>query len=188
VEPLGVVTGRHHEGRRGVRTDAEDAEEIGHGGQEDIDALVELGQLAVERFDAMGQRGQRRLGGRGHHIGRSCRPESGSFGDEGRHREALQAASELFRRAVAEVAHLDERVDPGLAGRTLGHHEDPDGLDRTVSRLGAPARPATESGPSGFEGVEGSDLPLARRFWRFGRSTSMTSTPTLRRWRASPAP
>src|SRR6266536_3780752 len=33
-----------------------------------------------------------------------------------------------------------------------------------------------------------SDLPLRRRSWRFGRSTSITTSRRLRRWRASPAP
>ena len=35
-----------------------------------------------------------------------------------------------------QLAHLGEGLDPGLAGRPFGHHEDPDGLDGTVSGLG----------------------------------------------------
>ena len=62
---------------------------------------------------------------------------AGPFGDEGRHGEALHSATELLWGAVAEVAHLDERLGPGLAGRALGHDEDPDGLDGAVSGLGA---------------------------------------------------
>ena len=59
AEPLGVVARSHHEGRRGVGTDAEEAEEIWHGDHEKrFDSLVELGQLAVERLDAMRQRRQ----------------------------------------------------------------------------------------------------------------------------------
>jgi hypothetical protein len=59
------------------------------------------------------------------------------------------------------VTHLDEGLGPGLAGRALGDDEDPDGLDRAVSRLGAPARSATEGGPGGLSGVEGVGLAAA---------------------------
>ena len=95
--------------------------------------------------------------GSGDRVGPELRP----FGDEGRHREALQAATELLRSAVAEVAHLDQGLDPGLAGRALGDDEDPDGLDGTVSRLGAAARSTTQGRPGGFDGVEGIGLAAA---------------------------
>ena len=159
MEALGVVAGRHDEGRRGVGTDAEELEEVGHGGDEEgFDPLVELGQLVVERADPVRQRGQRCLGGRGHRIGRAARTKPFSFGDECGHREAFHAATELFRSAVAEVAHLDQGLAPGLAGRTLGDDEDPDGLDGTVPRLGLALRPTTQGGPGGFDGVEGIGL------------------------------
>ena len=51
-----------------------------------------------------------------------------------------------------------ERLDPGSAGRALGHDEDPDGLDRTVSALGRSLGPARENGPGGLDGVEGVGL------------------------------
>ena len=98
------------------------------------------------------------------------------------HREALQAATELLRGAVAEVAHLDEGLDPGLAGRALGDDEDPDGLDGTVPGLGLALRPTTEGGPGGLDGVEGIGLAgCAGASGDSGRSTSTTSTPTRRR-------
>jgi hypothetical protein len=56
------------------------------------------------------------------------------------------------------VVHLDERLDPGLAGRALGDHEDTDGLDCAVSRLGAAGDSAAQCGPGGFNGVEGIGL------------------------------
>jgi hypothetical protein len=56
------------------------------------------------------------------------------------------------------VAHLDEGLDAGLAGRALGHDEDPDGLDGAISGLGAARRSATESGSGCFNGVEGIGL------------------------------
>jgi hypothetical protein len=56
------------------------------------------------------------------------------------------------------VVHLDERLDPGLAGRALGDHEDTDCLDCAVPRLGAAGRSATQCGPGGFDGVEGIGL------------------------------
>ncbi len=41
--------------------------------------------------------------------------------------------------------------------------------------------PTTEGGSGRLDSVEGIGLAARRRFWRFGRSTSMTSTPTRRR-------
>ena len=61
----------------------------------------------------------------------------------------------------AEVAHLDQGLAPGLAGRALGDDEDPDGLDRTVARLGLAPRPTTQGGPGGLDGVEGIGLAAA---------------------------
>ena len=123
-----------------------------------FDPLVELGQLGVECADAARQRGQRGLGGGSHRIGRAVGTEPFPFGDQCRHREALQTTTELLRRAVAEVTHLDQGLAPGLAGRTLGDDEDPDGLDRTVARLGLALRPTAQGGPGGFDGVEGIGL------------------------------
>ncbi len=80
------------------------------------------------------------------------------FGDQGRHREALHATTELFRSAVAEVAHLDQGLASGLAGRALGDDEDPDGLDGTVARLGLALGPTAQGGPGGLDGVEGIGL------------------------------
>ena len=111
--------------------------------------------------DAMGQRRQRRLGRSGDRIGRSRRPQLGSFGDERRHRQPFKATTEPFRCAVAEVAHLDQSLDPGLAGRALRHDENPDGLDGAVSGLGLAARPTTEGGPSCFDGIERVGLAAA---------------------------
>ncbi len=37
VEPFGVVASRHHEGGRGVRSDPEELEEVGHGGHRGSD-------------------------------------------------------------------------------------------------------------------------------------------------------
>jgi hypothetical protein len=59
------------------------------------------------------------------------------------------------------VAHLDEGLDPGLAGRALGHDEHPDGLDRTVSRLRAAARSTAQSRSGGLDCIEGIGLAAA---------------------------
>jgi hypothetical protein len=81
MEALGVVAGRHDQSRRRVGTDAEEVQQIGHGGDEEgVNPLVELCQLVVEGGDPTGQRGQRRLGGRGHRIGRTGRSELDPFG------------------------------------------------------------------------------------------------------------
>jgi hypothetical protein len=74
---------------------------------------------------------------------------------------------ELLRGGEAEVAHLGDGLDPGLASGTLGDDKDPDGLDRTVLGLGRSAGPATDGGPGRLDGIEGSDLPWLRRDWRF---------------------
>jgi hypothetical protein len=56
MQPVGVVAGRHHQCRSGVGSDAEDIEELRNGAHEErLDPGVELGELAVERFDAMRQ-------------------------------------------------------------------------------------------------------------------------------------
>ena len=44
------------------------------------------------------------------------------------------------------------------SGRALGHDQDPDGLDRTVSALGLSMRSARQRGSSGLDGVEGIGL------------------------------
>ena len=59
------------------------------------------------------------------------------------------------------MAHLDEGLNPGLAGRAFGHDEDPDGLDRAVSGLRFAARPTTEGGPGCFDRIEGIGLATA---------------------------
>ena len=117
MQPLGVVTGRHHQCGGGVGADTEEVEQIRDSGdQEGLDPGVELGDLVIERFDPMSKRGQRRLGGCRHRVGRSRRPQLGPFSDKSRHREAFEAATELFWGGEAEVAHLDQGLDPSLAG------------------------------------------------------------------------
>ena len=59
MEALGVVAGGHDECGRGVRTDAEEAQQIGDGGDEEgFDPGVKLGKFSLEQLDAMRQRGQ----------------------------------------------------------------------------------------------------------------------------------
>ena len=86
------------------------------------------------------------------------------------------------------MAHLDEGLDLGLASRALGHDQDPDGFDGTVSGLRASGGPATEGGPSGFDGVERIGLAAAASFVEVGEITSMTLIPARRKCRANPAP
>ena len=162
METLGIVTGGHDQCGCGVGTDAEEAEQIGDGGDKQcFDPLVELGELVIERTDPVRQRRQGRLGGRRHRIRRARRPQLGPLGDEGRNGKPFEATTELLRCAVAEVAHLDEGLDPGLAGRALCDHEDPDGLDGAVSRLRAAARSTTQSRSGGLDCIEGIGLATA---------------------------
>jgi hypothetical protein len=85
VKPLGVVAGAHNQRSSGVGSEAEESEELGHGGLEEcLDSLVERGQLIIEGADPMSQRRQRGLGGRRHRVGGSRRPESDSFGHQSR--------------------------------------------------------------------------------------------------------
>ena len=60
----------------------------------------------------------------------------------------------LFRGTDSEVAHLDDRLDPGSLGPTLGHDQGPDGLDRTVLGLACPRGPTRQCSSSRFDGVE----------------------------------
>ena len=54
MQPVGVVAGRHHQCGCGVGTHSEEVQQIGDGGDEErLDALIKLGEFAVERFDAM---------------------------------------------------------------------------------------------------------------------------------------
>jgi hypothetical protein len=70
------------------------------------------------------------------------------------------------------MAHLDQGLDPGLAGRALGDDEDPDRLDGTVPRLGAPARSTTEGGRSPAGPTAGRVQDRAeRRAAEYGRAT-----------------
>ena len=56
MQALGVVAGRHDQCRGGVGTDAEELEEIGHGGDEKgLDPLVEFCELVVEGADPVRQ-------------------------------------------------------------------------------------------------------------------------------------
>jgi len=74
-----------------------------------VSAVVAFDPGAISSLsvaDAMGQRGQRRLGGRRHRIGTTCGSQFDAFGDHGRHRQALEAATEVIRCTKAEVAHL----------------------------------------------------------------------------------
>ena len=165
METFGVVAGRHDQCCRRVGTDAEELEQVGNGGDEEgFDPLVEFGELVVEEADPVRQRRQRCLGGRRHRIGRSTGTKPLSFGDEGGDREPFHAATELFRSAVAEVAHLNQSLAPGLAGRTLGDDKDSDGFDGTVARLGLALRPTTQGGPGRFDGIEGIGLAAPAAF------------------------
>ena len=67
---------------------------------------------------------------------------------------------ELVRGGDHQVTHLDDGLHPGLAGRALGHHQDPDGLDGTVLGLAGSKGPATDNGPGRFDSIEGVGLAL----------------------------
>ena len=161
VEAFGVVAGCHDECSRGVGADAEEVEESGtvatrsasirssSSANSSSRALI---RWASEDNDAL----VAAVTGSADRVGRSL-----SFGHESRDRQALQAATELFRGAVAEVAHLDQRLDPGLAGRALGHDQDPDGFDGAVAGLGLAARPAAQGSAGRFDGIERIGLATA---------------------------
>ena len=52
------------------------------------------------------------------------------------------------------MAHLHDRLDPGLAGRALGDDENPDGLDGSIFGFGNARGPATEGRSSGLDRIE----------------------------------
>ena len=107
----------------------------------------------------MRQRGERGLGGRGDDVGRTCGTKSLCGCDESGDGKALEFALQLVRGSEGELAHLGERLDARPAGRALGHDEDTDGLDGTVSLLAVPwARPDCAA-RAASTASRGSDLP-----------------------------
>ena len=136
TEPFGVVAGSDQQGGRGVDADSIDGEQFGSSDLEKRgDHGVELSDLGFEFGDAVSQRGERRLGGRGHRIRRARRTQALGGSDELGDGEALEPALQLVRGTEGELAHLAERLDARPTNRALGHDEDADGLDRTVSGL-----------------------------------------------------
>jgi hypothetical protein len=67
---------------------------------------------------------------------------------------------DLVGSAHPEVAHLDQRLDPGLSGRALGDQEHSDRLDRSVLALGRSRGPTRQSCSSSLDGVERIGLAL----------------------------
>src|ERR1017187_6738669 len=94
-------------------------------------------------------------------VGRTGRPKLDPFGHQSRDTQTLQSASQLVRGRVAQVAHLDQSFDSSLTGRALGHDQDADRFDGTVSGLRTAGGPTAEGSSSGFDGVEGIGLATA---------------------------
>ena len=67
---------------------------------------------------------------------------------------------ELVRGAIPKVAHLGDGLHSGLSGRSFGHHQDPDGFDRTVLRLAGTGSSATDRRSCGLDGIERVGLAL----------------------------
>src|ERR1700683_1699769 len=67
---------------------------------------------------------------------------------------------QLVRSGDSQMTHLDNGLHPGLAGRPLGHHQNPDGLDGTVLGLARTRSPTTDGGPGGLDRVEGIGLAV----------------------------
>ena len=129
--------------------------------QQRLDLLVELGELDVRGIERDGPTSDSdalvaAVTGSPDRPGRSP-AHSATRAVTG---DALEATMELLRSGEAEMAHLDDGLDPGLAGGALGDDEDPDGLDRTVLGLGRSAGPTTDGGPGGLDGIEGIGLSL----------------------------
>ena len=87
MEPLGVVACGHEEGGRGVGSQTEELEQVWHRGHEQgFDPLVELGQLVVERADALWNQDSEALVAAvtvsGERLGRSPLPSATSAGTE----------------------------------------------------------------------------------------------------------
>ena len=155
----GYTAGRQNQGGRGVGTDAEEVQQIGNRGDEEgFDPLVEPASSSSSELIRCARTTVTpwwpRSPDRGERPGR----QSFAFGDQSGHREAFHATTKLLRCAVADVAHLDQGLASGLAGRALGHDENPDGLDGTVSRLGFALGSTTQGGPGSLDGVEGIGL------------------------------
>ena len=99
----------------------------------------------------------------------------------------MQGRADFLWSGEAEMTDLVQGLDLGVRGEAFGHHQCPDGSHVAVFGLGRPqlALALGRRGASMASTV--SFLPLRRRSWRLGRSTSTTSTPR-RRCRARLAP
>jgi hypothetical protein len=177
MKALGIIAGSHDECCSTVGTDTEELEKFrNRRDEEGFDPFVEFSELIIESADAVRQRGERCLGGRHHLVTGTSGSKLDPLRNQCLHRKSLETATELLRRRKAEVAHLDEGLDSGLASRTLGDHEHTDCLDRTALDLGCPVARPLCAARAASTASRGSDLPLRRRFCRSGRSTSMRAT------------
>jgi hypothetical protein len=67
---------------------------------------------------------------------------------------------ELVRSGESQVAHLGDGLHSGVAGRALGHHQNPDGLDWTHFGLAGTRSPTADSGTGRLDRIEGVGLAV----------------------------
>ncbi|WP_246108352.1 hypothetical protein [Saccharothrix saharensis] len=83
---------------------------------------------------------------------------------------------------------LVDGLGAGFDRIAAGDARHADGLDQAIAAFGGAGGPSGEHGRGGGVGVDRSDLPLARRVARSGRSTSTTVVPAAVSTRAGSAP
>ena len=191
AQPLGVVAGGDEQGGGGVDADAVHLEQAGRGrGDERCEQRVDGGEFSSSRASTRRPRMRMAV---------LVAVMTGSPPGRGRSAAATpprwsrltpaQSIPQLVGRGEAEVADLVERLDPASSGRER--------LATTRARMAStlPSRvlPAPWARPdsaarAASTASAGSDLPVRRRAWRLGRSTSTTATPTARSERARLAP
>src|ERR1022692_4381749 len=94
-------------GGGGVEAGPEELEHARSGGRHElIEEFVDTGRLFFQGEHAASETGEGHLGGMNDRVASGSRPHGGRLGRALLDRKTLQAASELIRGGVAQLAHL----------------------------------------------------------------------------------
>jgi len=160
----------------------------GVAGDQRTQPLLELGLLGVDGGDASGELTQH-IAGVAHHgvrvvaVVEAAGPVKLLGGGQ-----AAKRLADLARSGQQQRTELVQRPGAVLVRRLVQHLQDTHSLHHPVAGLGDARRRACHAARAAASASTGSDLPRSRRVLRSGRSTSTISTPSRRRYRASPAP
>ena len=186
---LGIVAGGDAADGGGVDTDAVEAEQTrSRGGDELGEGGIEPGDLVVNGEHASAEAAHRQLRGVKHRVAVESGTQRGGPGGQRRARGGLNrsrsssgAVKPRWRIWFKHVIRASRPERLAMSSARIASPLPSAVLATPVARPDSTARAASMASRL-------SDLPWARRSCRFGLSTSITSTPRLRRWRPSPTP